>query len=128
MAQLQAALAAKLLFVAVEDDQLRGFAACRVIDRYLHLDELSVHPAYGRRGIGQALVSCVLAEASQRQLVGVSLTTFADLPWNAPFYQRLGFDCLAPDKLPLHLHQQLTEEQALGLNHRVAMLYTPTSP
>lgn len=128
LAQLQAAMKVKLLFVAVEDNQLRGFAACRVVDRYLHLDELSVHPDYGRRGIGQALVSRVLVEAQQRQWAGVTLTTFADLPWNAPFYQRLGFHCPAPAKLPLHLQELLAEEHALGLNHRVAMLCTPTSP
>jgi hypothetical protein len=44
----------------------------------------------------------------------VTLTTFRDLPWNAPFYQRMGFIVLTDDSLDPHLREALQAEIAHG--------------
>jgi predicted N-acetyltransferase YhbS len=48
------------------------------------------HEAQGK-GAGRALIAGVVAEARARGLQAVTLTTFRDIPWNAPFYARCGF-------------------------------------
>lgn len=68
-----------------------AFALAEMHQGRLHLEELSVHPAHGRRGLGRALVRRVCHEARTRQALPLSLSTFRDIPWNAPFYARLGF-------------------------------------
>jgi RimJ/RimL family protein N-acetyltransferase len=68
-----------------------GFAVAWVVDGEGHLDELAVVPAHGRRGVGRALVDEVIAWSAAQELPSVTLTTFRDVPWNAPYYEKLGF-------------------------------------
>jgi GNAT superfamily N-acetyltransferase len=77
--------------VLVCDDPPLGFAAVGVVDGAAHIWQLSVHPAAGRRGRGTALVGAACDWARERGYGAVTLTTFRDVPWNGPFYARLGF-------------------------------------
>ena len=82
-------------WVAVDDlGAVIGFAVAWVIDGEGHLDELAVTPAHGRRGVGRALVDEVLAWSAARGLPSVTLITFRDVPWNGPFYEKLGFEAV----------------------------------
>lgn len=76
-----------------------GFALVRPRGNGLYLDQVSVHPDHGQRGLGRWLLMAVLSEAEARKLPHVSLSTFRDLPWNGPFYRSLGFTELARDRL-----------------------------
>lgn len=122
--ELAEACAEGLLFVADHDGVAVGFATCSVEGGHLHLDELAVHPAHGRRGLGRRLVEQVIEEAARRELAGVSLTTFADLPWNGPFYAGMGFRSLADDELNDFLRDVLALERGKGLTQRVAMVHS----
>ncbi|HAO34605.1 MULTISPECIES: GNAT family N-acetyltransferase [unclassified Hyphomonas] len=68
-----------------------GFALVSLRGGMLYLDQISVHPDQGQRGIGAALLTRVIDEAKRRKLRRVALSTFRDLPWNAPFYAKHGF-------------------------------------
>ncbi len=111
-----------LLFVADLHGSPVGFAICSVVCGCLHLDELAVHPDHGRRGLGRRLVQRVIDEAASRALHGVSLTTFADLPWNGPFYTRMAFRTLEDGELNDFLQGVLAAERAKGLTRRIAMI------
>jgi ribosomal protein S18 acetylase RimI-like enzyme len=113
----------ELLFIAEVEDAVVGFVVCGEADHALHLYLLAVHPNYGRRGIGRDLVVRVIEESARRRLTGVSLTTFEDLKWNAPFYQKLGFRILAPHETSANLASILSNERAAGMHQRVAMWY-----
>jgi ribosomal protein S18 acetylase RimI-like enzyme len=79
-------------WVAVDDlGAVIGFAVAWVVDGEGWLDELAVTPAHGRRGVGRALVDEVLAWTAARGLPSVTLATFRDVPWNGPYYEKLGF-------------------------------------
>lgn len=81
-----------LLWVAADaGDGPVGFAFVEIVGGLPHLDELDVHPDHGRRGIGAQLVHAVLDWARSVDFPAVTLTTFRDVPWNRPFYERLGF-------------------------------------
>lgn len=80
-----------------------------------HLDQLSVRlPEHGRRGIGTALVRAACEEARWAGYDSLTLCTYRDVPWNGPFYRRLGFsEDPAP---PPHLARLRRHEQDLGLD------------
>ena len=56
-----------------------------------HLEQLSVLPEHGRRGHGRALVDSAKREARNRGYRRLTLRTFVDVAWNAPFYASCGF-------------------------------------
>ncbi|KHA73463.1 GNAT family acetyltransferase [Pseudomonas chlororaphis] len=96
------------------DVQLTGFVRAVDIDQHLHIEELSVSQAFQGQGIGRALVAAIIEQARAMQLNSVTLTTFRDLPWNAPFYQRLGFVELANVQADRHLRDALQAEVLCG--------------
>lgn len=88
-----------------EDAHAVGFAITRPRGKGLYLDQVSVHPEYGRKGIGRALVLTVLRQAEARRLPYVNLSTFRDLPWNGPFYASMGFVELSRDKFEPYMFE-----------------------
>ena len=89
---LQRAQAEGRLWVALAGETPIGFAHVEVFDPIsVHLEEIDVHPDHGRRGVGTKLVTTVCRWAWKRGYRAVTLTTFRDVPWNMPFYSRLGF-------------------------------------
>ncbi|MBN2303504.1 MAG: GNAT family N-acetyltransferase [Anaerolineae bacterium] len=114
----------RLWVAAAADDQPVGFAVASMVDGHAHLDEIDVHPDHGRRGIGRALVDQVCVWARSAGFTAITLTTERDIPWNAPFYVRLGFEILADDALTDNLRAILDHEVELGLKResRVVMI------
>lgn len=112
------------LGAASEDGRLAAFALAGRLDGGLHIYELSVAVAHGGRGLGSALLDGLDRAARDRGLAALTLSTFADVPWNAPFYARRGFRALAePDWTPaLHLVRSAERAAALPLGRRVFML------
>ncbi|MBB6629232.1 GNAT family N-acetyltransferase [Nocardioides sp. KIGAM211] len=78
-------------FVLVAGDPPVGFAHVLDLEGTAHLEQLSVLPDLLRQGIGSALVRAAQAEAAARGHAALSLCTYRDVPWNAPFYRTLGF-------------------------------------
>lgn len=124
---LQNAIDQGLLFVAHVGDAVVGFAMAQLLDDALHLAVMAVHPDHGQRGHGRALVLAILHEAGDRGLSKVTLTTFADLPFNGPFYRKAGFRVLSDAQLSPALREILEHESALGMANRVAMYWTSES-
>lgn len=119
---LEAARAMGHLWVALDPEgRPVGFALAQVSGVTVRLAEMDVHPDHGRRGVGRALVDAVVGWARAAGLASVSLTTFADLPWNRPFYERLGFRRLRGQEVPAELALALQEEAESGLHGRIAM-------
>lgn len=114
--ELGRAQEASRLWVATEPGgQPVGFAMVIEVDGLAHLDELDVHPEHGRRGLGTALVETVCAWAKSAGVKAITLSTFADVAWNAPFYARIGFRTLAEDELTEGLLRLREIEAGLGL-------------
>jgi GNAT superfamily N-acetyltransferase len=112
------------LWVAEHDGACVGFAiACVLGDGEAWLEEIDVHPDHGRRGIGRALVRAVEEWARRIGSPTLGLTTFRDVPWNAPFYAKLGFRELPPGRCSPAIREILADESARGLpaDKRLAM-------
>ena len=99
-----------------------GFALCSLRAPDLYLDQIAVHPGHGRRGIGRALLERVFEEADARRIRSISLSTFRDVPWNAPFYASMGFRILPSRKLePWMLELEAIQAQSLDVTKRCFM-------
>jgi GNAT superfamily N-acetyltransferase len=123
-ALLRDAVADARLWVAITDrSEIVGFALARWCGDDAHLQELDVLPEWGRQGIGRLLVAVVFAWAAGNERERVTLTTFTEVPWNAPFYERLGFVVLAPGDWTDALRETWDHERAMGLpmEQRVVM-------
>lgn len=68
-----------------------GFVHVLDADGHAHLEQLSVLPSSGRQGFGRRLVSAALDAARERGYTRMTLRTYAEIPWNAPFYSSCGF-------------------------------------
>jgi GNAT superfamily N-acetyltransferase len=113
-----------LLWVALADDLAVGFAYVELIEHdAAHLKEIDVDPEHARRGLGTKLVLKVCDWAASNGYAAVTLTTFRDVPWNMPFYVRLGFSSVANEHLSPALRAVVDDEVRRGLDplRRVVM-------
>jgi GNAT superfamily N-acetyltransferase len=111
-------------WVAVDSqDEPIGFVLVHEVDGNAHVEQVSVLPDHGRRGLGSALVGRVADWAAKRGLPAITLTTFVDVPWNAPWYRRLGFEVVPATEPGPGLRRICAEEEAVGLpaDRRVVM-------
>ncbi|HHQ5840383.1 TPA: GNAT family N-acetyltransferase [Enterobacter asburiae] len=110
-----------LSWLALANDQPVGFILAEAHPSSLFIVELSVDLEWQGKGIGRQLIACVADHARKRRLTALTLTTFRDVPWNAPFYAKLGFEYIA--ELTPELREKREEEAAHGLayNSRCAM-------
>lgn len=80
------------LFVAADEhDRPVAFVVFETAGDDVHLEEIDVEPEHAGQGLGRRLIQAVIEWAKSREFRQVTLTTFRDIPFNAPFYARLGF-------------------------------------
>lgn len=94
--------------VAHVGETMAGFLVTEPFRRELHIWEMDVAPQFQQRGIGAGLVRAAQIDARNTGFRALTLTTFRDLAWNAPFYTRLGFD----EVIALDAHPRLAGELA----------------
>lgn len=112
-----------LAATTVEDIPI-AFLNGEVLDEHLHILLLAVQLDYQRQGVGRRLVEEATRHASRRSLTSVTLTTFRRVPWNEPYYRRLGFITLEEDALTPGLRDILAAEARAGFSpaQRCAMM------
>jgi ribosomal protein S18 acetylase RimI-like enzyme len=111
-------------WVAVDQaGQPVGYLIAEPVDGNLHIEQVSVHPDCARRGIGRHLLEHAAAQAAAAGLPALTLTTFTHVPWNAPYYRRLGFRTLSDGEISPGLREIRAREAAQGLDRwpRVCM-------
>ena len=101
-----------LSWLARATDPPVGFVLAEAHPSSLFIVELSVDLDWQGKGIGRQLIARVADCARKRGLTALMLTTFRDVPWNAPFYARLGFEMMT--RLTPELRQKREEETAHG--------------
>jgi GNAT superfamily N-acetyltransferase len=104
-------------FVAVDEDDLPiGYVLLDVIDGSAHIKQVSVNPTHARKGVGRALIERAQSWAIAHGLNAITLTTYVDVPWNGPYYERLGFRYLAPEEETDGLRAIRDRERLAGLD------------
>ncbi|MGH3813107.1 MAG: GNAT family N-acetyltransferase [Pseudonocardiaceae bacterium] len=101
--------------VADDEDEPVAYLLLDVIDGNAHVEQVSVHPDHARQGLGRRLLETADAWAAQHGLPALTLTTYRDVPWNAPYYERLGFRVLTEAQMTAGLRSIRAHEAARGL-------------
>ena len=96
---LAARIASGGLLVATDGDDLVAFVVFETVEDRAYVEQIDVLPAYEGQRIGAALLDVVSNRARAAGLKGLSLSTFKEVPWNAPYYRWLGFADVADDAL-----------------------------
>ncbi|WP_231665343.1 GNAT family N-acetyltransferase [Pseudomonas quasicaspiana] len=85
-------IAQSTCWVALDaENRPQGFLSAEPHGIDLHIYELSVIQSMQGQGTGQHLIEAAKDYARSSRLSFVTLTTFTNVPWDAPFYSRMGF-------------------------------------
>jgi GNAT superfamily N-acetyltransferase len=112
------------------DDRPVAYLLLDVVDGAAHVAQVSVHPAHARQGIGRALIERAVAWGRDHGLPALTLTSYVDVPWNGPYYERLGFSYLATAEETPGLRVIRESERTSGLDQwpRACMRLTIEAP
>ncbi|MDT0421847.1 GNAT family N-acetyltransferase [Streptomyces evansiae] len=98
------------------DDTPVAYLIAERVDGGLHIEQVSVDPSHAHQGLGRTLIAHATTHARTEGAKALTLTTFTEVPWNAPYYERLGFEEIPPAALPPGLRKIRAEEAAAGLD------------
>ncbi|MET4619282.1 GNAT superfamily N-acetyltransferase [Arthrobacter sp. 2762] len=100
-----------------------------IVDGNAHVEQVTVHPDQAHQGLGRELLHAARVWARGHGMQRQTLSTFRDVPWNAPYYRRLGFQTLDVGSWGPELAKLMEHEAELGLTRwpRVAM-WRPVVP
>lgn len=104
------------LWVAVEYGALKAYLLGDYLPQSLHIDQVSVHPNAAHRGLGALMIESVSADPRSKRLGLLTLTSFRDVPWNAPYYERIGFVHIDEPDWPEGVAEKIAAERAQGLD------------
>ena len=79
------------VWVAVAKDQPVGYLTFEHVDGQWHIEQVTVEPEHAGHGLGRQLIERVADLAAAAGVRALTLTTYRDVPWNRPYYERLGF-------------------------------------
>jgi GNAT superfamily N-acetyltransferase len=103
------------LWVAVSPlNRVVGFALMKFPGGTAWLDQLSVLDRWQGRGLGAALIDRTARRARELGHDTLYLSTYLDVPWNAPFYGRRGFSSVPRGQWPRTFRLQFMIENSHG--------------
>jgi len=100
------------------DGGIAAFLNGEVTPEALHIWQVAVHRDRQGSGIGRRLIEAAETLAARRGIGALTLTTFRTVPWNEPYYRRLGFLTLDGEALGPWLEGVLEAEEKAGLPRR----------
>jgi GNAT superfamily N-acetyltransferase len=103
------------LVAEVQGAGLAAFLNGEVAPDALHIWQITVHRDQQRQGIGRTLIEAAQQLAIDRGITALTLTTFRNVPWNEPYYRRLGFVTLDSVELNPRLEAILRSEGQAGM-------------
>ncbi|WP_332764062.1 GNAT family N-acetyltransferase [Phenylobacterium sp.] len=102
------------LLVACDGEVPIAFVMFREVEGCGYIEQVDVLPSHERRGIGARLIEAVADLAPERGWAALTLSTFKDVPFNAPYYRRLGFEDV--ESLTPGMAEIRAEHEARGLD------------
>ena len=114
--ELRAYISQGRCWIAVEADEIVGYLLIDAIDGNAHVEQVSVVPDRQGLGVGRSLIDAAEQWAMERGMPALTLTTFADVPWNRPLYEHLGFRVMDEQEIGPELRELREIEASRGLD------------
>ncbi len=83
--------AQQIVVAVAADGSCVGFVMFEPQPACFYVQELDVLSSHAGQRIGAALIEQVAQRARAQQITQLTLSTYREVPWNAPYYRRLGF-------------------------------------
>lgn len=117
------------LWVATHGRDVVGYAMAQRIDDHAHVDQVSVIRRFAGQRIGATLLQTAGDWAHAQGAHQLTLFTFENVPWNAPYYRRLGFVDVDPESIGPGLKKIWDLELLTDLPdwNRIVLARTPVS-
>lgn len=109
-------VAGEIIVASEIGDTCVGFVMFEPQPSRIYIQELNVLTTHAGKRIGEALIEQVAHVARERQLQQLVLSTFREVPWNAPYYRRLGFRDIDLAELDAALIERRNAHIARGLD------------
>lgn len=90
-----------------------AYVRAELLDGNAHIAQVSVAAEYAGRRIGRTLIRHVEEWGRERGCPATTLTTFRDVPWNGPYYTRLGYQVLDESEIGPELTAVIAHEAGL---------------
>lgn len=113
--ELLQAVEEQRLWFAVEYGVLKAYLLGDYLPQSLHIDQVTVHPDASRRGLGALMIESVSADPRSKERGLITLTSFANVPWNAPYYERIGFIDIPESEWPEGVAEKVAAERGTDL-------------
>ncbi|KRF37034.1 GNAT family N-acetyltransferase [Nocardioides sp. Soil805] len=113
VSDLLEAIAAQRIWVTEVGAEVAGYICAEVLDGNAHIAQVSVAPAHAGRALGRSMIEHVEQWGRAAGLRATTLTTFRDVPWNGPYYRRLGYHVLSDDLVGPELARTMAHEASL---------------
>ncbi|HVJ33587.1 MAG TPA: GNAT family N-acetyltransferase [Terriglobia bacterium] len=96
VADVTASIAAQQVLVmtpagGADAGQPVAFVQFAIVDGGAYIEEIDVLPTHAGHRLAARLIDAVDVWARSQGLPILTLSTFSTIPWNAPYYRRLGF-------------------------------------
>jgi len=122
---LEVAARGHLWVVETVAEQPVGLAIADRLDGGAYLAEIAVHPDHGGQRLAARLIAAIEKQAVPEGCRRLYLTTFDAVPWNRPYYEKLGFAVLSEAEAGPQLRAIRAGERKRGLDKfspRVCMM------
>ncbi|CRK59955.1 Histone acetyltransferase HPA2 and related acetyltransferases [Alloactinosynnema sp. L-07] len=96
-----------------EADIVAAYLLADAVGGCAHIAQVSLDQRFRGQRTGQRLIDHVEQWAKANDLAALTLTTFRDIPWNAPYYERIGFRVVEPTPA---LAELVEHEASIGLD------------
>jgi len=91
-----------------------GFVLVGRVGHDAMIETLAILPEYSGSGLGRALIGAAIDWARQSGAAGMLVGAYRDIPWDAPFYARLGFGEVPRRQWSQEMHRLRREETVAG--------------
>ena len=113
ISDLRDAVEGARLWVTEVGPEVAGYICAEVLDGNAHVAQVSVAPAYAGRALGRAMIEFLEDWGRAADRPATTLTTFRDVPWNGPYYRRLGYRVLREEDIGPELARTMAHEASL---------------
>ncbi len=110
-------------WVVERGDQVAAYVIADIVDGCVHVEQVSVHPDHAHQRLGATLIDHLAAWSIDHGYPALTLTTFRDVPWNGPYYERCGFHWMADPDITPGLRELRSREAAHGLDSVATRLH-----